>query len=440
MPKKIQTVRGMTDILPRQQVFFEQVFQAFRATARAFGFEQIETPLVEEAALFTRAIGEGSEIVTKQMFAVSRLVLSPKQKDAKEANDEKHKLVLRPEATASIVRSYIEHGMHTWPQPVKLSYIGPMFRYERPQAGRYRQFWQAGVEMIGEGDASIDALTMLVGWQTLEKLGLGEQLVILVNSVGDKACRPRIRKQLAAHFEKHAGNLCTDCKSRLKTNPLRILDCKEESCQRVAESAPELIDLLCEECRTHFRRTLEYLDELGLPYELAQRLVRGLDYYTRTVFEIGALNDEARQSSLLGGGRYDTLIEEYGGRATPASGFAMGVERVVELMRAKKISVAQPNAPQVFLIQLGEGARKAALKIARTLTQNNIQVSFSLTKGSLKAQLRSADRLKVPIALIIGQREAFDATAIVRIMDDASQETVAQSAILETVRKRLTHK
>ncbi len=440
MPKKIQTVRGMTDILPRQQVFFERVFQAFRTTARAFGFEQIETPLVEEAALFARAIGEGSEIVTKQMFSVSRLA-SGNPKGAGSSDDTaKQALVLRPEATASVVRAYIEHGMHTWPQPVKLSYIGPMFRYERPQAGRLRQFWQAGVEIIGEGDASIDALTMLVGWQTLEKLGLGEQLIISVNSVGDRACRSRIRKQLAAHFEKHASELCEDCKGRLKTNPLRILDCKQDSCRKIAESAPELIDLLCEECRAHFRMTLEYLDELGLPYELSQRLVRGLDYYTRTVFEIGALNDEARQSSLLGGGRYDTLIEEYGGGPTPASGFAIGVERVVELIKTKKIPSVQPNAPQVFLIQLSEGARKAALRVARTLTKNDIQVSSGMTKGSLKAQLRSADRSKAPLSLIIGQREAFDATAIVREMDDGSQETVAQSAILETIHKRLSQK
>lgn len=441
MSKQLQSVRGMPDILPKERVLFQQVFDAFRGVTASFGFEQIETPLVEERALFSRAIGETTDVVSKQMFAVGRSGSTDeaslrRASELRGFENEAHDWVLRPEATASVVRAYIQHGMHTWPQPVKLSYVGPMFRYERPQAGRLREFWHAGVELLGEADSSTDALVILVAWATLEALKLSAEQVVSINSVGDKKCRPKIRKQLTGYFQTHYAKLCADCHERLKKNPLRILDCKVPGCIAVAAGAPEFVDALCAECTAHFRSVLEYLDELEIPYQLSQRLVRGLDYYTRTVFEIGAVADKERQSSLLGGGRYDTLVEEYGGRSTPAVGFAIGVERVVGMLEKTKAGRALAK-PQIHLVQLGEQARRTALKVARTLAAHRYRVSFAPNSAALKSQLRSADKAGARIAIIIGQREMFDQTVIVRRMDDGGQETVAQDQVLEVIKRVL---
>jgi histidyl-tRNA synthetase len=314
MADLIQTPRGTKDILPDDQRYWQWIISTFIKRAESLGFARIETPTFEYASIFARAVGQSSDIVEKEMYEVRRL-----SKDENEDKDSEP-TVLRPEGTAAVARAYIEHGMHTWSQPVRLYYIESMFRYDRPQKGRYREHHQLGLEYFGDSDASADALIMLAYWQLLIDLGLTNNIVFTVNSIGDEVCRPKYRKKLKAYFEAHKEELCEDCKRRLATNPLRILDCKEESCKAIAANAPIILDELCKECKDHLETLLEYLDELGIPYNLNPYLVRGLDYYSRTVFEVIDSGTTTRQNSISGGGRYDGLIKLYGGKDTPAVG------------------------------------------------------------------------------------------------------------------------
>jgi histidyl-tRNA synthetase len=364
------------------------------------------------------------------MFRVSRT------NQSEEKEEDQDELVLRPEGTAGIVRAYLEHGMHTWPQPVKLYYFGPMYRYDRPQKGRFREFYQYGFEVLGDDNPYTDALTILLAWQIFQTLQITD-LVLEINSIGCRICRPRMKKSLLTYYQNYQDFLCPDCLVRLKINPFRLLDCQQENCQKLSKGMPQLLDNLCGSCRDHFRSVLENLDDFGVTYDLNPRLIRGLDYYTRTTFEFRNPQDEQRQSSLGGGGRYDDLIEHLGGRPTPAIGLACGVERIIDKIKEKKIEVPDLTGIEIFVIQLGDRAKKKILPLIAKLSEAGFGIGSALGKDSLKSQLKVADKMGVRIALIIGQREALDNSAIVRDMEEGTQETVDLEDLEEVLREKL---
>ncbi len=383
-----------------------------------YNFSRIDTPILEKAGLFERGVGQATDIVEKQMFIVET------------ASGEK--LALRPENTAGVARAYIEHGLSHLGQPLKLYYIGPMFRYEQPQEGRFRQFYQAGVEILGsDSDAIYDAQSILVCYRILEDLKINK-LNIQINTVGCKNCRPLYRKKLQAYYKNK--NVCKDCKRRIVSNPLRVLDCKEKICQPIKKEAPTMLDNICGYCGNHFRSVLEYLDELKLPYVLNHSLVRGLDYYNRTVFEIYA---DGFDAALGGGGRYDYLVEMLGGRPTSAVGWAIGLERILMVLKKNNITFSQKCKPPIFFVHIGEQAKKRSLVIIEALRKGKIAVKEMLGRDSLKSQLRSADKEGSKLALIFGQKEAFEDSIIIRDLQTGAQETVLISKVVEEVKKRL---
>jgi len=426
----IQTPRGTKDILPEDQKYFQFIQKKVDGQAEINGFEKIDTPIFEYQSLFTHGLGEDSDIVEKEMYQVARFG---------QKSEEKEKLILRPEGTAGVVRAYIEHGMKSWPQPVPLYYFGPMFRYNRPQKGRFRQFWQFGFELIGAEDPASDARLISLVYALIKSLKL-DDATILVNSIGCKNCRPNIKTGLADFFAKKKTVLCQDCQKRASKNPFRILDCKNESCQKIAKLTPPIIDQLCEACQDHFKQVLEFLDEAEVPYDLDPTLVRGLDYYTRTCFEVVLKSDIRRQNSLGGGGRYDELVKLYGGNPTPAIGVAFGVERIIDTLKAKNIKPDETEKAQVFIAQLGEKAKKKTIALLEIFQNEGIVARAALTKNNLKSQLKNADNLAVPITIIIGQREVMDGTAIIRDMKGGIQEVVEQEAVLDKIKRKLNIK
>lgn len=418
----MQPPRGMRDLLPTDQPYWNQIRRVLSRMALEYGFGRIDTPIVEYANLFVRSIGEGTDIVDKEMY-----IFNTKGGD---------KVALRPEFTASIGRAYIQHGMNVLSKPIKLFSTGPVYRYDRPQEGRYREHFQANFDVFGEQDPILDAQVIQLAHRVVTNLGL-KNIQFQVNSIGCPKCRKEYQELLVAYFESKKQKLCQNCKKRLETNPLRILDCKEDKCIQVAAIAPQSIDRLCPECRVHFKSLLEYLDELDLPYVINPRLVRGLSYYTKTVFEIWSADEEGRSYALGGGGRYDGLIKELGGEQTPAVGFAVGMDRLVQEMKRVHAKMYIEPKPRVFLAQLGDLAKKKSLKIFAELQKNGILTSESFGRGSLKSQLRVADKLGVEITLIVGQKEALDGTVIVKDMTSGTQETVSRDRLILAVKKIL---
>ena len=426
---KFQSPTGMHDILVEEQRYFQKIYAVCKNMANFSGFDKIETPIVEETELFSKGIGLATDIVGKQMYSFKT-----------RGGDY---LTLRPEGTAPIVRAYIEQGMQNLPQPVKLWYFVPYFRYEKPQAGRYRQFWQFGFEVLGEKSPVVDVQIIQIFYNILRELKL-KNLIIEINSIGDSQCRPYYKKLLVSYFRSRESALCFDCRRRLRENPLRILDCKEEKCQPVIAQAPQMIDHLCDECHSHFKEVLELLDEIELPYRLNPYLVRGLDYYTKTVFEIfseepgkGELAEGVARDALAGGGRYDALVKLLGGRDTPASGAAAGLERIIATMKSKGIMFKKPAPTQIFLAQLGNLAKRKSLGLLEDFRKAKIPVAESLGRDSLKAQLKIANKIGVKYALIFGQKEALEGTIIIRDMKTGRQETVKLEKVVEEMKKRL---
>ncbi|MBI4185583.1 histidine--tRNA ligase [Candidatus Berkelbacteria bacterium] len=436
MASQIMVVRGMRDVLPDEQKYWTKIQEAAKRRFQSFGFQRIDTPVIESQALYLRGTGQTTDIVTKELFGVSRL--GNRVEEGSEGDSEpSEQLVLRPEGTPGLVRAYIDHGMHTWPQPVKLFSFMPMFRYDRPQKGRYRQHTQLDVEVLGDEAPLTDAMTILVLWQLLQDLGLDTDAVIELNSLGDSASHDAINQGLRTYFQPHLTSLSALSQERFKTNPLRILDSKDSEDQPFLEKAPQIVDFLNETSRTHFMTVLEYLDEAGVPYDLNPFLVRGLDYYTHTVFEIRDRTDDRRQASLASGGRYDQLVEQLGGQATPAFGFGMGIERIVAKMIEKHLPADPEPGTEILIIQLGDRAKKKAIPLLVSLSKRGLAISMALGKESLKSQLRSADHMGAKLALIVGEREAIDGTIIVRNMHDSTQETIDFSDIERVVDTRL---
>lgn len=421
--KQFQAPKGTRDILPEEQKYWNKIRQLVQKLSQAYGFERIDTPIIEETDLFIRGTGQTTDIVEKQMYN-----LRTKGGDA---------LSLRPDGTPGVIRAYLENGLVSRPHPVKLYYFGQFFRYEQPQAGRYRQFHHWGLEIIGDKDPVLDAQIIHLFFIFLKDLGL-KKLNIQINSIGCPQCRPVYRRLLLDYYRNKQNRLCADCRRRLKQNPLRLLDCQQAKCQSWIEGAPQTLDHLCSDCHNHFKAVLEFLDELGLPYFLNPHLVRGLDYYTKTVFEIWPeeLKDQ-RQTALAAGGRYDNLVELLGGRPTPAVGGAAGIERVVALMKNQGVKIATTLPHRVFLVQLGDLAKKKSLKLLEELHKAGLGVAGSLSRDSIKAQLKIADKLGVKFSLILGQKEALDETIILRDMTTGVQEIIRSDRIIKELKKRL---
>ncbi|OGB73889.1 histidine--tRNA ligase [candidate division Kazan bacterium RIFCSPHIGHO2_01_FULL_44_14] len=423
MARNIQKPRGTQDILPIEQRYWFWIEDNWRKMMLSAGFGRITTPTFEDTNLFTRGVGETTDIVSKEMYSF------------KDRSD--NPLTLRPEGTAGVVRAYIENGMHKDPQPVKLYYFGPMFRYDRPQSGRYREFYQAGVELLGELDPIVDAQIIAIVMKYYTKLGL-KDIVVRINSVGDAKSRPKIQRALIDFLSAHRRNLCKDCKRRMTKNPLRVLDCKEKSCQAVAEEAGGVVlDNLNNDSRNYFTKVLEYLDDMRVEYELDPRLVRGLDYYTHTVFEV---TTKTGGLSLGAGGRYDGLVELLGGPDTPAVGFAVGVERTIDTLKQQQANVPEPMKPNVFVVQLGDDAKKKAIQVIDRLDNAGYQVAHALGRGSIKSQLRVADRLGTSLAVIIGSQEVHDKSVIIRDLNDRTQESVLDRDMIKAVQRKLKEK
>jgi histidyl-tRNA synthetase len=421
--KSIQTVRGFKDILPADQPTWRWLERTAESFAAGYGFGRIDLPILEHQNLFVRAIGKQTDIVDKELFA-----FTDQGEDA---------LALRPEATAGICRAYINHGMLSLPQPVKFWYWGPMFRRERPQSGRQRQFYQFGLEVLGDANPVIDAQLILIGRNFFRDLGL-DQVSVQVNSIGCPDCRKQYKNELVNYYRAKRRLLCEDCKKRLVKNPLRLLDCKTPSCQPLKAEAPQIVDWLDDACKQHFMRVINYLDELDVSYVLNPYLVRGLDYYNRTVFEFWPSAEETgSQGALGGGGRYDPLIEMLGGRPTPAAGWSLGVERIFHELRVREIALPLPPSPQIFLAQIGDQAKIKALGLFEQLRQEKIPVAESFAKDSLKAQLELANKANVKYALILGQKEVLEGTILIREMDGGVQETVNFTKVVSVLKKKL---
>ncbi|MEA2113043.1 MAG: histidine--tRNA ligase [Patescibacteria group bacterium] len=423
--KSFQTVRGMRDILPEEQMYWEKIKQVVKKSAETYGFGKIETPILEDVDLFAKGTGAFTDIVEKEMF-----ILKTKGGD---------RLCLRPEFTPAVIRAYLEDGLSSLPRPVKLYSVGPIFRYERPQKGRYRQSYQANFEIIGEKDPVLDAQLIQMFFSISANLGL-KKLVTRINSIGCPQCRLSYKRELLKFYRKIRKSLCPDCQRRLQNNPLRLLDCKNSKCVQLSEDAPQIIDFLCDECHNHFKNVLEYLDELEIPYILDSRLARGLDYYTKTVFEIWPEDEDGRQLALAGGGRYDGLVKLLGGRDTPAAGFALGLDRIIGLMKGEKVKVPSRACSEVFLVQLGELGKKKSLKLFEKLQKAGIRTTTSFNRDKMTSQLKIANKLKARFALILGQKEALDETIIIRDMISGTQETVPIEKIVKILKRKLKNK
>ncbi len=410
----LRAPRGARDIRPDEQKYWRHVEGKAADLARRHGFRRLDTPVFEDSSLFARSVGAGTDILDKETYSF-----------LDRGGDS---LTLRPEGTAPVCRAYMEGGMGSLPQPVRLYYFCPVFRYDRPQAGRYRQHHQFGVEVLGDGSPLVDAEVVRMAWALMADLGL-KDVSLLVNSIGDSQCRPGYVRELRAYYSERAGRLCADCKQRLDNNPLRLLDCKKESCRPMQEDAPASSEHLCADCREHWDYLRRYLDVMEIPYAVNHRLVRGLDYYTHTVFEI-LPPEEGAQTTLLGGGRYDGLMEQLGGRPTPGVGFATGMERLILNVQRQGVAVAEEEAPRYFIAALGDEGVELALEIADGVRATGAGVTMGSRGRSLRGQMRNAGSLGIPQVIIIGRDEAAAGSVTLRDMTTGRQSTVPKGEFL----------
>ena len=409
---KTERVRGMYDILPDDIGWWRLAEEAMLETARCYNYREIRFPIVEYTELFARGMGEATDVVGKEMYTF------PDRKG--------RSLTLRPEGTASVVRAYLNQGWQTQAPFQKLFYIGPMFRYEKPQKGRCRQFHHFGIEVLGSLDPSLDAEVISFAWSMMDYLGIGG-LWLRLNSIGCAEDRERFKDALRNHFTPSLGQMCTDCNRRIDENPLRILDCKEAQCQATIEAAPGSAEHLCTECADHFTKVRELLDALGLDYEIDSRLVRGIDYYTRTVFELMS-KDLGSQNTLLGGGRYDGLVQTFGGPPTPGLGFAGGFERLVIILQERENAKLEVTALDLFLATLGEDGRRVAFALAEQLRRSGISVDIDHRGRALRKQLTLANNLHARYLLVIGEDEAASKTGKIKHMDSGKETEISLGA------------
>ncbi len=409
-----QAPRGTQDILPEDEAYWRFLEDSIHRLVALYGYRYLSTPIFEDTSLFVRGVGEVTDIVEKEMYSFTD-----------KGNDS---ITLRPEFTAGVVRAYLEHGMHVQAQPLKLYSLGPIFRYDRPQAGRYRQFTQVNFESIGELDPAVDAEVIALSFAFYRSVGLSG-VSMQLNSIGCPQCRPAYVEALKEYYADKIDDLCGDCRGRLNRNPLRLLDCKVPSCQPLAAGAPKTADHLCPECQDHFARLREYLDIAGIPYTLNPRLVRGLDYYTKTTFEFWPTK-AGSQSSLGGGGRYDGLAQAIGGRPTPGIGVALGMERIVLELKAQDAAIPPVPGPTVAIVTLGEEARRVGIRLLTSLRASGVNTVMTFGQRSFKAQMKQAAGLGVRFTMLLGDDEVKAGAVTVRDMMASSQETVSIASAL----------
>lgn len=410
--------RGTKDILPDTVGDWNYVEGEIRELCRRFGYSEIRTPIFEHTELFQRGIGEGTDVVDKEMYTFT---------DRGERS-----ITLRPENTASAVRAYLQNKLYAQSNLVKLFYIGSMFRYDRPQAGRMREFHQFGVEALGEANPAVDAEVILLAMNLLEGLGL-KDLELSINSVGCPKCRSKYRTMLQDFFRDKLEDLCEDCRSRFERSPLRILDCKKDSDKPYMADAPKITDCLCEECAEHFAKLKELLTSAGISFTHDPRLVRGLDYYTKTAFEI-KYPPLGAQSAVAGGGRYDGLIEEMGGNPTPAVGFATGLERLLLALESQNLLPEKNRSVDAYVVALGETAQAEGFKLLNSLRQQGLSAAMDFAGRSMKAQMKQANKLGAKYSVILGEDEIAEGVVMLRSMEDSSQAKVPMAQVAEKIK------
>lgn len=428
MSKKIQSVRGMNDYLPEDTAVWQRVEKIIKGVVESYGYREIRTPVLEQTHLFKRAIGEVTDVVEKEMYT-----FNDRERDAEEVTS----LTMRPEGTAGCVRAGVEHGLlHN--QEQRLWYIGPMFRHERPQKGRYRQFHQMGLEVFGLQGPDIDAELIMLTARWWRELGIAEHVTLELNSIGSLDARANYREALVAFLEQHKDQLDEDCKRRMYSNPLRVLDSKNQQVQALLNDAPELADYLDDESREHFAGLCKLLEAVGIPYTINQRLVRGLDYYNRTVFE-WVTNSLGAQGTVCAGGRYDGLVEQLGGRATPAVGFAMGLERLVLLVQAVNPEFTADPVVDIYLVASGAETQSAALNLAERLRNDvpGVKLMTNHGGGNFKKQFARADKWGARVALVLGESEIANHTVVVKDLRSGEQTAVEQDSVAAHLRTLL---
>jgi histidyl-tRNA synthetase len=413
--------RGTQDILPEDQDYWSFVRSKAAEICQLFQYSRIDTPILEQTDLFLRSVGGTTDIVEKQMYTFQD-----------RGGDQ---ITLRPEGTAPVCRAYIEHGMQDWPQPVRMYYIGPIFRYERPQKGRLRQHHQFGVEAIGDASAEFDLQVITLAGRFYDSLGLKE-LTLQLNSIGCRACRPAYVREVQEYYANRVEGLCVDCKSRLSRSPLRLLDCKNPSCQAAINEAPRILSHLCQDCAKHLEFLKDGLDKQRIAFQMNPYLVRGLDYYTRTVFEFQP-SDVGGQSAIGGGGRYDDLIEQLGGRPTPGVGFATGLERVILNMKNQGIPADVGVTPKVWIASADAEGRRIAPVEAKKYHDAQISTAYASGSLSLRSQLGRADSSGANIVVVIGANELASGIRTIRFMDTGKQIQIAEASTIDTLKEEL---
>ena len=413
-----KSVTGVRDVLPEEQPYWRWIEQKINKITQLFGYVRVDPPIFEETRLFERGVGDTTDIVEKEMYSF--------------IDKGDHSLTLRPEFTAGVMRLYIQNGLHKQPKPVKLYSLGPVFRYERPQAGRLRQHNQLNVEALGEQDPALDFEIMSIAWQLYSELGFSG-LKFQLNSTGCPVCRPGYIEKLKEYYRDHHDTICNNCKNRLERNALRLLDCKEKQCQPVIEDAPVISEHLCSECAIHFDELQSYLNETNHTFEINHKLVRGLDYYTKTVFEVW-IQGIGSQNAMCGGGRYDGLIEQLGGEPTPGIGFGSGIDRIILSMKEQGITPPSLPSPRVYFCPLGDQVKRTTVRLVSELRQAGIGVYLSFGQKSMKAMMRDANRKNCQFAVIIGETEIENNKVVLKTLDSGTQNQVHMDSLVEYLR------
>lgn len=411
--------RGTNDFLPGEVEKWQYLEGLLRELFAKYHYKEIRTPIFEHTELFLRSVGETSDIVSKEMYSFEDKGL-------------RH-VTLRPEGTAGTVRAFVENKLFSQSLPVKLYYTGPMFRYDQPQAGRYRQFHQFGCEVLGSADPLVDAEVITFAVDLFSQLGL-KSLSVLINTVGCDHCRPRYQQALKDYFSQYKDQLCETCLERLEKNPLRLLDCKEEACKAVAAKAPTTLDYACDDCKAHFEKVCAYLESVGIKYEVDTTLVRGLDYYTQTAFEVIMNKVGSQQNAICGGGRYNKLVSQVGGDDIPGMGFAAGMERVLLTVEEEGIELPVKQDIDVYVAPLGDAAKEVCFKLVHDLRQQGLIVETDYLSKSIKAQMKTADKAGARYAIIIGDDELAGGNAVVRDMRESTQETIPFADIMNVIK------
>jgi len=412
--------RGTKDVLPSESYKWHYLERIIREITELFGYKEVRTPVFEHTELFVRGVGDTTDIVQKEMYTF--------------LDKGNRSITLKPEGTAGVVRAYIEHGLHNLAQPIKMYYITPVFRYENPQAGRLRQHHQFGVEVFGAKEASIDGEIIALAMELFHRLGLKE-LELNINSIGCPNCRPRYHEVLKKYLEDHLDELCQTCNTRYEKNPLRILDCKNKECGVIVKDAPIILDYLCQECSTHFEELQSFLSAANIDYKVNPMIVRGLDYYTKTVFEIIS-NQIGAQGTVCGGGRYDGLVKECGGPDTPGAGFGLGLERLLLALESQNLEIPQQEARDVYVVTIGQQARHKAFEFLQLMRSNNILADMDHVGRSVKAQFKYADKANVSWVCILGEEELQNNQIKVRSMKDGSEELVSQDKVIDYLKSK----